>query len=492
MMRIAVAGWQHETNSFSPHHAGDDAFYQADQWPALTEGEAVFSVLKSKNIPASGFIEAAQASGHDVLPLFWCSAPPSGPVHQKTFDALLLKLLDALALIEVDAVYLDLHGAMITEENHDADGSIIRSVRDVVGPDVLIAVSVDLHANMHARRFDDADFIQAYRTYPHTDMAKTGLSVLRFLTKLNSLSEAQAYHVHHQTLPFLIPMEAQCTLVEPALGIYAFLETLEHRYKVHLSYAQAFPMADTAHTAPCVWGYGLDAQQVRRAVDALFAYILEKQSDYSVRLFSVSEAMDALKSKKNTLEKPIILADTQDNPGCGGSGSSVAILKAVIASRLSHVALGVLCDPQAIEQLRGSEEGSLHDVCLGEEALALRVSLRCIKEGRFLCKGPFYQGCWLDLGWMACVRIEAAPGLEGVDVVLASRAVQAADRGMFAHVGVLLDEKKVWVLKSSVHFRADFQTHASEVLVVASGGLHQADLKKLPYRYCHALREAVL
>ncbi|MBR46689.1 MAG: microcystin degradation protein MlrC, partial [Rhodospirillaceae bacterium] len=112
MARIAVGGFQHETNTFAPVKADFDAFAQADAWPALTRGDGLFDAVAGINLPLAGFVEAAGAAGHELLPLSWCSASPSAHVTEDAFERVSAMLLEDIAAAKPDAVYLDLHGAM--------------------------------------------------------------------------------------------------------------------------------------------------------------------------------------------------------------------------------------------------------------------------------------------------------------------------------------------------------------------------------------------
>ena len=132
--RIAVGGFQHETNTFAPHLAPFEAFARADSWPALTTGQALFETMAGLNIPLSGFIDRARQHGHRLLPLAWCSAEPSSYVTQDAFEQVAQVLCDGLReALPLDAVYLDLHGAMVTEHHEDGEGELLRRVRELVG-----------------------------------------------------------------------------------------------------------------------------------------------------------------------------------------------------------------------------------------------------------------------------------------------------------------------------------------------------------------------
>ncbi|MGH8285057.1 MAG: M81 family metallopeptidase, partial [Steroidobacteraceae bacterium] len=165
-MRVAVGGVQHETNTFADTRAALADFAAADAWPGLTRGRPVFEAVRGINLPIAGFIEEARRSGHELAPLSWCSAQPSGPVTRDAFERIASMLLEDLrALLPLDAVYLDLHGAMVAEHIDDADGELLRRVRGVVGDSVPVIASLDLHANVSAAMVAAASLLVGYRTY---------------------------------------------------------------------------------------------------------------------------------------------------------------------------------------------------------------------------------------------------------------------------------------------------------------------------------------
>jgi microcystin degradation protein MlrC len=180
MPRIAIAGFQHETNSFATSIAGLAEFEMADAWPPLLTGAGVISGTHGMNLPIAGFAEAAGARPDiTLIPILWCSAEPSGPVTAEAFDTISARILDGIrAAAPLDGIYLDLHGAMITERDFDGEGALLRLIRAEVGPDLPIAISLDLHANLTQAMVDLATSIAIFRTYPHLDMAETGARCL--------------------------------------------------------------------------------------------------------------------------------------------------------------------------------------------------------------------------------------------------------------------------------------------------------------------------
>ncbi|MEL6434230.1 MAG: M81 family metallopeptidase, partial [Pseudomonadota bacterium] len=167
MTRVAVAGFQHETNTFAPYPTTFDDFERRGAWPELTRGKDVPKRFRGLNIPLSGFLSECR---HQIFPILWAGAEPGGYVDEDAFDTIVGDILSGVQTAAPAAIYLDLHGAMVTRKHPDAEAEILRRLREVVGPDLPIAVSLDLHGNLSRAFFERATVVSVYRTYPHTDM----------------------------------------------------------------------------------------------------------------------------------------------------------------------------------------------------------------------------------------------------------------------------------------------------------------------------------
>ncbi len=482
MATIAVGGFQHETNTFAPSKAGMEHFEHGGSWPPMTAGTGLFDAVRGINLALAGFIEAAQKQGHRCQPLAWANASPSAHVTQQAFEhvsSLLLRRLDEIG--PVDAVYLDLHGAMVAEHVDDGEGEILRRVRKAVGPRVPIVASLDLHANVTQAMIDGAEALIAYRTYPHVDMAETGGRALGFLERILATGEAPKKAWHQ--LPFLIPLTAQCTLVDPAKALYARMAELEMREGAALSFTPGFPAADFADCGPAVFGYGFDRDAVKRAADALAADVAGSESRFMPEILSPEEAVRRAMARSRPGGPPVVIADTQDNPGAGGNGDTVGLLDAMLKLDAQEAVLGLLVDAAAARQAMEAGPGKTLEFSLGAKSgvpghvpLVGPFTVERVESGQFECTGPFYKGNRMRLGPMALLR------RNGVRVVVASRKAQAADQAMFRHVGIEPAKTRVLGLKSSVHFRADFQPIAAEVVVCAAPGPMPVDPASLPWR----------
>ena len=218
--RIAIAGFQHETNTFAPLPTRLEDFKSPGAWPALTRGAEVIEVFAELNIPIGGFIQAAK--DWDLVPILWTNAEPGGYVSQAAFDEIAEMICGGVQEAgDLDGVYLDLHGAMVTEDFEDGEGELLRRLREVTGPDLPIAVSLDLHTNLTHACAERASSLAIYRTYPHIDMAETGARAQALLAE--ELARGAPFAKAYRQLAYLIPLPAQSTLREPGRRIYGLL-----------------------------------------------------------------------------------------------------------------------------------------------------------------------------------------------------------------------------------------------------------------------------
>ena len=497
MARIAVGGFQHETNTFAPQRATWEDFERADAWPPFLRGAEMIAAVEGFNIPIAGAIKTLRAVGHEIVPLSWCSAPPSSYVEKEAYEKVAGWIIEDLeAKGPFDAVYLDLHGAMVAEHYEDGEGELMRRVRAVVGDKIPLVASLDYHTNMTPDMVKYATAMVGYRTYPHIDMADTGSKAAELLDRL--LKEKRVLHKAFRQIDFLIPLVWQCTLLDPAKGIFDLLEAIErgtdsrgapsgshNQGIVSLTHTPGFPPADIKECGPALVVYGYDKAATEAAADRLAAAIKAKEKAFAGKLWSADDAVIEAMRLAKTATKPVILADVQDNPGTGGTSDTVGLLRALIAHKAKGAVIGMIVDPQAAEAAAEAGEGAILERGVGAVVgfageTPVEASWRVVKlgSGIFTGTGPFYNGARFQIGPMALLTDEAS----GVSVVLACKRVQAADQEMFRHVGVEPSKVPILALKSTVHFRADFQPIAEIILPVRAPGAHITDPVELPYR----------
>ena len=482
-MRIAIGGFQHESHSFAPMPTHWQDFLRPGGFPPLQGPETLVETLRPTSVPSAGAIAAAEEAGAEIAPLVWCFANPAGPVTAEAFEriaALMVATLsDAMEAAPLDGVFLELHGAMVAEGFDDAEGEVLRRVRAAVGPEVPIAASLDPHANMTAAMVSHADVLVPYRTYPHVDMKPAGARAMRLLVE--RIRRNRPWAKSFRQVDFLIPLTAQCTLVPPMQTV------LEERARIaetegvaELAFCFGFPYADFPDCGVAIAAFADDQEAADGAAAALAGWMEAREAEFAGGVLPAAEGVAQAIALSRTASRPVVLADTQDNPGGGGHGDTTGLLAELIRQDAQGAVLGLINDTESAAACHAAGEGAAVRLSLGGRSdgapLAVSAAVERLSDGRFTGTGPMARGNPADLGPCALVRVSP-----GVRVVVVSRKMQALDQSLFTHLGVQPAEQKILALKSSVHFRADFQPIAAEVIVVAAPGPVVADPAVLPF-----------
>ncbi|SHM66851.1 M81 family metallopeptidase [Roseibium suaedae] len=486
--RVAVAGFLHETNTFAPSPATYAHFEEGGGHIPISRGEEILSRCKGVNIGVAGASDFAAKAGWEMVPLLWTVAIPSAHVEKDAFERILDELVGMLkAAGPLDGVYIDLHGAMVCEHLEDGEGEILARIRDVVGPDIPVAASLDLHGNVTRKMVDASDVMVAYRTYPHVDMAETGY---RTAVQLDALmNRGKPFAKAFRQLPFLIPIPWQCTDIEPAKGLYSEVAALEAGDVFSTSFLMGFPAADFADCCPSVLVYADEASLADTAADGFVAKVLAREAEFQGKAHDPDDCIRLAQSLSAAASRPVVIADTQDNPGAGGDSNTAGILRALVSADAQRAAIGLIVDPEAAAKAHAAGEGAEVTLTLGgksgvagDEPFTAVFTVEKLSDGEFTATGPFFGASHMSLGPSACLAIG------GVRVVLASRKVQLADQAMYRFVGIEPTEQAILVNKSSVHFRADFTPIAETILVCKSPGPMALLASDLPFEN---LREGI-
>ncbi|VTU27906.1 hypothetical protein H4CHR_02094 [Variovorax sp. PBS-H4] len=488
-MQVLVAGFKHETNTFASNRADWAAFERGETFPKPVQGPAMLEMLSKVDVSATGFVRQALRRGWTIAPSLWCGAVPSSYVTDDAFERVCETILGDVRSLDFDAVYLDLHGAAMAESFDDAEGELLTRVRRIVGPSVPIVASLDLHANVTRAMLEQADALVAFRTYPHIDYVKTGERAAELLERL--LRHGRREALHSERLPFLISINVQGTSTEPAKGCYELLEQVDERFGTVSSFCMAFPASDFEECGPVLWSHG---ERAAEAIAMLHAHVAEP-TQWRLDAPDAREAVEAAIQRAHGSSAAVVIADTQDNPGIGGTSSTTGMLHALLDARAGHafpgrVALGVLYDPAAAALAHRAGAGQTLQCSIGESVetptgaseppVQGTFRVAALSDGVTVFKGPKMTGFQTQLGPSACLEIE------GVLVVVSSGRIGAQDRELFRMVGVHPEAMKIIVVKSSHHFRADFESLVevpdSDILFALAPGMLPVDPADLPWR----------
>ena len=482
MARIAIGGFQHETNTFAPSLATYHEFERHDGWPGLARGAGIIDAVAGIAMPLNGFITAAK-DHHDLAPMVWCSAEPSSFVTRDAFERITAMLCDDLAAQgPFDAVYLDLHGAMVVEHYQDGEGETLRRVRNVVGNDIPVVASLDLHANVTEAMVEHASALTIYRTYPHIDMEPTAA---RAYALLDRLLAGENFAKAFRKAPFLVPLTAQCTDFEPNRSLYRRVAEMDGSAAAGIDLALGFPPADILECGLGVVAYDSDQGRADSAADDLFATLLEAEAAFENPIVDADTAV--ARAMANGAGGPVVLADAQDNPGAGASSDTVGLLDALVRGGAQGAVMAILDDKEVAAQAHDVGVSASFDGALGgksgmpgQSPYKGRFRIDALGDGCFTCFGEMYRGTTTNLGPMALLGIE--DGASDVRVIVGSSRFQCLDQAIFRHLGIEPTEQKILAVKSSVHFRADFDPIASETIAVEAPGSHPCRLEGLDYK----------
>ena len=320
--RIAIGGFLHESHSFAPHPTGYADFVHPGGFPGLCSGPALLLTMRGSAAAIAGAIEVAEVAGADLTPLTWCIANPAGPVRDSAFERIAALILAGLSAAldagPLDGVYLDLHGAALADSYPDAEGELLRRVRRVVGT-VPVTASLDPHANLTAQMVEECDALAPYLTYPHVDMRRAGARAMRLL--LARIAQGTPFAKAFRQLDFWIPITSQCTLMDPMAAVMANRAAIQLECgAAELAWCFAFPYADFPGCGPAVAAYAATQAEADQAADAFVASVNAREHEFRLDVVPAAEAV-AMALRDAGPGGPVVIADTQDNPGGGGHGA---------------------------------------------------------------------------------------------------------------------------------------------------------------------------
>lgn len=481
--RVLIAGFKHETNTFSKLPTDLDA-YKARQFHVGDED--MRSAYTGTNTEIAGFLDACEKYGWEPVLAVAADATPSGKVSRDAFETItgiILETIDEKG--PIDAVLLQLHGAMVAEDHEDGESATLSLIREKLGRGVPIGVTHDLHANVTDLTCELADVLVSYRTYPHIDQHETAMKCAALIKRMMAGEIRPRVTVARG--PQLDGVDhGRTTAPGPMLETLELADALTAKHGLlSASINAGFPWADVSYVGPTaivVADEGNNGADI--AAEALKDAVWESRGRLTIEHIPAAAAL-AEAREKGRIGAPFVISDFADNPGGGGYGDSTGLLRAMIEAELESAALSALYDPESVEACRAAGEGAEIELQLGGKLdpslgapIAAKGVVTGLYEGRFKLEGPMSTGVSLDIGPAAVFTVG------GVDIVLASKRAQNFDRQFFKAFGIEPTERAVIAVKSAQHFRADYAPIASGTAVVdEGGGITSHDFRKLDYRH---------
>lgn len=481
-MIIASGGIQHETNTFS-HVPTTLADFQRDSQcgPNFEGGDFLRKMYSGTAKIHGGYLAGAQEANIDLRPLFCAHAQPAGAVTQSAFDTMTDMFLDRLKKLgPVDGILLDLHGAMVAEDFEDAEGEFARRVREQVGMEIPIVMTLDYHANITAQMATLANVIIGYDTYPHVDMNERGREAILLLRRIIN-GEVTPCMTYAQ-VPLLTLPPMQCTLREPMRTLMNQVHELESRPGVlTATVAMGFPYCDIRDVGVSVLvTTDRNREQSQTLAKELAHRLWELRDALDPDLTTIEEVIRISRSQPRGL---IVFADGSDNPGGGAPCDGTVALKALIDAKFDAAIVGVMADPETVAQAHQAGIGATIKARIGGKiddrhgaTIETDAYVKTLGDGNYIYQGDMMRGVQGDLGRMAVLLVD------GVTIVLSENRRQLLDAEMLRCVGIMPERYRLLVVKSAVHFRADFGPLATAIFDADTPGIHRPDFSNYDYR----------
>lgn len=477
-MKILIARFNHETNTFSPVPTPLEAF-------APTYDEAAYRANLGMRTAMAAFIDLAQALGATLVTPVSATANPSGPVLAPAYDALTTRIVAAAA--GCDAILLDLHGAMVAENSLDGEGDLLARVR-AAAPGVPVGVALDLHGNITQKMVDNADVVVGFKTYPHVDMYETGLHAGRLL--LAMLQGEQRYTIRWRQLPLMSHTLCSTTLHGAMLRAVQSAQAAEQDGLPAVSIFAGFSLADIP--APCisVVTTAIDSPQglaaAQAVVDRIADQIWAERAQFVYRSEALASSMERALAMAEGATRPVLLLDHSDNCMSGGTCDTMDVLQAALAHGLKDIAVGPLCDPQAVESMMQAGVGARVELALGnkvpltqlgiaKQAMQVMGTVRAVCDGEYTVSGPIYTGQRCCMG--RTVLLDIGPAL----IVVTERPHEPWDLGVFQCVGVDPTRHRFLLLKSRMYCRPVFVPITQGLIECDSPGVTSSDYDLFPF-----------
>ena len=476
-LRAVIAMMKHETNTFSPVPTPLERFGA----PTVAIRDEVVRAFQGTGTGLGAFLEIATAENIEVDTPIAAYAAPSGPVQQDAYTYMTDQICEAVER-GCDACFLDLHGAMVTAGTHDGEGALLKRIR-AIAPDLPIAVSLDLHANLTEDIVENCTILVGYKTYPHIDMYETGrhagqLLMRRLKGEIDPIMRWGSRPILAQTLRMGHADEPMGPLLEQA-------RTLEKSGLLAVSVFGGFPLAD-------IWHAGLSVVTIadggsERAEQACEA-VLEAAWNVREQFVFESEPLETTIAHAKTLEEgPIILLDHADNSASGGTQDTMAVLAEVLRQGLTDVAVFGICDPAAVAAMVAAGVGNNVTLELGGKVnmpainetgkpLLVTGKVKATTDGDFEVTVPMGRGTVRSMGTTAVLD------MGDVQVVVLSRHTEPFDLGCFRSVGIEPTTKRYLVLKSRIHYRAGFRAIARHEIPCNGVGVTSSDNSLFDFR----------
>lgn len=461
-MRIAVGTVKHESNSFNP------------ELTCLEEFKPLFGedVLKNNDrldtTSLGGIINVFQAHNVEIVPLVFALADTEGGlVSVDAYQEIKEGFLHHLKLAEkLDGICLDLHGSMTVEGFLDVEGDLLQAAREIVGAEIPIVCTLDMHAMVTEKMINNAEGFVAYRTAPHVDKIETGERAARML--YDSIKDGYQLKLAGVLLPILVSGEQSESSKYPMNELINELQSLDGKDDIiFASYCLGFPWSDVKFNQASALVVSRDNIEVARDKAVFLANkFWNKRIDFKFTTEAYPIEL-ALNVARETEKGPVIITDSGDNPGAGGSEDITYPLEAMLKLKMEHALLAVIVDPTAFETCRKSGVGKKLTLSLGKQDI-YPDSRPSVINGTIKYIGEFQQ------------TLVAIINTYGIDVIITDKKIMMTDPQFLFELGLSPEDYHVIVLKSG-YLDPKYQPYSQRTILGFAPGYTNQIFAQLPY-----------
>jgi microcystin degradation protein MlrC len=481
-MRIAIAGFLHESNTFNPLPADRAAFVTH----GLAVGDDLLAEWRDAHHEVGGFLESATTLGFDPVPLVMAWATPSGPVTDDVFDEVVSIIVAGLQRNRPDGLLLALHGAVVTPSHADADAEVLARIRAALGRDFPLAVTFDLHGNLSPRLADLCELALAYRTNPHVDQRDCGRRAASLLVRWLRGEVRPRLAVARPAM--LINIMKQDTSQEPLAGFMRRVRHLEEQPGIlAASVLPGFAYADVPHMGPAVVIVANgDVSLARAEANRLAGELYESRALFEANLPDAAEAVRlALRAER----LPVLLVDPGDNVGGGSAGDGTVVLQELLRQGATR---SVVClyAPDEVRECQVAGVGASVSMTVGGKVdrlhgdpLAVTGKVRLLHDGTYV--EPEVRHGGKRINHMGPTALLELPG-ENL-LILTSLRHPPFSLGALTCLGIRPAEQRILVVKAAIAYKAAYGSVAGTIIEADTPGLTAINPARLPYRRARLL-----
>ena len=464
MTRVALLGFHLESNAFAP--VSEERHFRS---LCYFEGEDIVREARKEApaLPAEmpGFFREMDALGKwTPIPVIVTACEPGGPVDDGFFQATLAAMRQRLSAAgRLDAVYISNHGGMVSTAGPDPDGELYAMVRGVVGPEIPIVATVDLHANISERMVQNVDALVSYRTNPHMDQAVRARDAARLLLRFLDGKKPQRAFVRLPLTPASVTL---LTREGPYADAIRYGQSKVGDGVLDVSIVGGFVFSDSPKNGVAIVVNGESGAPLREVALDVAGRIWDDRKRFVKRLTSIEDAM--------RIPGKTIWSDAGDNPGGGGTGQTTALLRKLHQARAENVLYGNFFEPQIAAAAQGKRE----IMATFSEGFSAPAKVLKTTDGRCIGRRGIWAGRALELGPTAALQIG------GITAICVSKRKQCADPVFFEMHGLDVGAARTVVVKSRGHFRGGFDEFFTpeRIIEVDTPGLTSPVLERLNFR----------